>query len=45
MFDKTIAKRHAKDYNTNIERMFYKRSAKTCAVVVRTSVLTETPLH
>lgn len=45
MFDKTIARKLIVNYNDIRTDVLFMRSAKTGAVVVRTSVLTETPLH
>ncbi len=45
MFEKTIELELTMSYNVNRTGVLLKRSAKTGAVVVRTSVLTETPLH
>lgn len=45
MFDETIAQKLIMNYNETRTGVLFMRSAKTGAVVVRTSVLTETPLH
>ena len=46
MFDKIVACMLLMDYNkSRTVVLFYARSAKTCVVAVRTSVLTELPLH
>ena len=44
-FDKIVARMSLMDYNKNRTDVLFARSAKTCAVAVRTSVLTERPLH